>query len=426
MPALTSNHPYGGLSQVNHYTMPNGLQLLILEDFSAPVVSFQCWMAVGSRDEQEGYTGMAHLFEHLMFKETTNLKAGEFDRILEEHGVANNAATWLDWTCYMEDLPAESLELVMRLEADRLENMILDQHQLDTEREVVKNERLLRVDNDPDGLLYEKLYNLRFPDHPYGNPTIGWMEDIERIDLERCLDFRARYYNAGNATLVVVGAARTDEVLAMAERLYGHMPGNPVLRPPKGLGTSREVFETIDLEIANDKLLIAIPGPAAGSGDEVALRMVLELLLGSESSRLYRKLVEETELAVAADGGMETFMDAGVMEIEIELSPGADAGEVLKIMRQELEDLAEHGLRPRELEALRNRYTMSRIRGELSVSSRAYLLGHYHITTRDYRNLFRMMDHFQGIQEAEIVGSVRKHMLQGSWVTIHARARGEA
>ena len=203
-----------GEIRVDKYVLPNGLRVLIWEDHRVPLFAYQTWFRVGSRHEQGGRTGMAHLFEHMMFKATSNHKEGEFDRIMEQHGAQTNAATWVDWTYYREKLPAGNLDLLCGLESDRMENLVLDEGQLESEREVVINERLLRVDNDPEGLLYEKLYALAFGrSHPYGWPTIGWMDDIRAISLEDCRDFYGRYYAPNNATITLVGDVDRDEAM---------------------------------------------------------------------------------------------------------------------------------------------------------------------------------------------------------------------
>src|SRR5262249_21634252 len=152
--------------------------ILVLPDASAPVVSVQTWFRVGSRHERPGKTGIAHLFEHLMFNQTEHLQAGEFDRRMETAGGETNAATWVDWTYYRDNLPASALGLALELEADRMQHLTLTAVQLESEREVVANERRFRVDDDVDGFLAEQIYRMAFKDHPYHWPTIGWMEDI--------------------------------------------------------------------------------------------------------------------------------------------------------------------------------------------------------------------------------------------------------
>mgnify|MGYP001986101795 CR=1 FL=1 len=299
----TGEHIFGEI-HVNRFELHNGLKLIVWEDHRAPVFSFQTWFGVGSRHEEPGRTGIAHLFEHLMFKATKNMKEGEFDRIMEAAGAQTNAATWVDWTYYREKLPAGSLDLVCKLEADRMENMILNKDQLESEREVVVNERLLRVDNDPDGTLYEQLYKLAYGDHPYGWPTIGWRDDIRAISLEDCLAFYKRYYAPNNATIVVVGDVDTDELLTLSERYYGHLEAQDVVKesPPTELdfaGPKRAEFE---LELSAERGIYAWHAVEGTHDNHAALQILDEVLTGGESSRLYKRLVIDEELATSCGG----------------------------------------------------------------------------------------------------------------------------
>jgi zinc protease len=167
---------FGPAMKVRCHRLENGLRVLVLVDRAAPVVAYYTWYRVGSRDEKPGKTGLSHLFEHLMFNETKNLAAGEFDRTLEENGAESNAATWLDWTMYHESLPAPKLPLAIRLEADRMANLVLREKQVSSEKEVVANERRYRVDDDVEGTASELLYKTAFTRHPYQWPTIGWID----------------------------------------------------------------------------------------------------------------------------------------------------------------------------------------------------------------------------------------------------------
>ncbi|HZS41130.1 MAG TPA: pitrilysin family protein, partial [Polyangia bacterium] len=171
---LVSEHPFGSLMTRLH-RLPNGLRVLLLRDPSAPLVAYQTWFAVGSRHEREGTTGIAHLFEHLMFNQTESHPPGEFDRLLETVGGETNAATWVDWTYYRDSLPRAELQLAVELESDRMAHLVLGEDQVESEREVVANERRFRVEDDVDGFLSEELYRAAFTRHPYHWPTIGWM-----------------------------------------------------------------------------------------------------------------------------------------------------------------------------------------------------------------------------------------------------------
>src|ERR1700722_5751271 len=222
-------HAFGeaqGAAPVLRYRLGNGLTLLFLEDASAPVVSYFTWYCVGSRHERPGKTGLAHLFEHLMFNETATLKAGEFDRMLEENGAESNAATWVDWTYYYESLPADRFALAVKLESERMSRLVLRDPQVASEKEVVANERRFRVDDDVEGAASELLYKTAFTKHPYHWPTIGWMPDILGFTPEDCERFYRTYYAPNNAFLVVVGDVRELDVLREVRDAYGKIPAS--------------------------------------------------------------------------------------------------------------------------------------------------------------------------------------------------------
>ena len=178
-----------GADEVQRYHLDNGLKILLLVDKSAPVVSYYTWFSVGSRHEKQGKTGLAHLFEHLMFNESGALKAGEFDRRMEEAGGETNAATWVDWTYYYESIPSASFPLVVKLESGRMAHLVLREPQVASEKEVVANERRFRVDDDVEGTANELLYKTAFTKHPYHWPTIGWMKDIQDFTPADCAAF---------------------------------------------------------------------------------------------------------------------------------------------------------------------------------------------------------------------------------------------
>ncbi len=389
---LLDEHAFGRAGVVLHLQLQNGLQLLLLEDDSAPVAAYHTWFGVGSRHEQAGSTGIAHLFEHLMFKGTHRVPGTEFDRQLEEAGISTNAATWLDWTCYTHDLPRNQLELIARLEADRMANLVLTPVQVEPEREVVRNERLLRVDNDPEGLLYERLYQQLFPGHPYGHPTIGWMPDIEGISLEQCIEFYRRFYAPDNATIVIVGDVETAGTLEVLAREYAGLEAQGL---PPGEGSPPaplvgEAREEISLDITNEKVLSAWHMPRTASADVPAVRALIDLLFGSDSARVHRVLVEERQIATSVDAWSGAFKLAGVLEVQADLHPDSDPDEVLQVIDDEIDRIAAEPPSAREMERVRNRMVLSRTRADIPVGSRAHRLGHFHTTVGDYRALFEL------------------------------------
>jgi len=267
---------FGPSMRVKRFRMGNGLRILLLVDRSAPVVAYHTWYRVGSRDEKPGKTGLAHLFEHLMFNETKHLKAGEFDRTLEENGAESNAATWLDWTMYHEALPAPKLSLAAKLEADRMANLVLRDKQVSSEKEVVANERRYRVDDDVEGAVNEMLYQLAFTTHPYHWPTIGWMTDIQGFTTSDCESFYKTFYAPNNATVVIVGDVDEKGALEIVRKEYGALPPSTLpnkefpAEPPQASERRKDVKKPT----ATQKIMLGYKSPAIGSADHAALTVL--------------------------------------------------------------------------------------------------------------------------------------------------------
>lgn len=401
---LVEAHPFGERSIVERYRLHNGLDILLLQDHTAPVVAYQKWFRVGSRHERPGLTGMAHLFEHLMFKGTAKYPEGELDRLLENAGVSNNASTWLDWTYYRENLPAGALPLVVELEADRMSNLLLTPEQLEPERAVVMNERNLRVENDPEGRISETLYGLAFREHPYGRPTIGWMEDIQAITLEDCFEFYQNYYCPGNATVVIVGDVDREATLGLLLDHYGSIPGRdvPVENIVDEPAQESERRETLVLPIASPKLVVAFRSPRLVDPDLPALELANEVLFNGESARLHRMLVLERELASYAGGWVAGFTHPGLYETLYTLKPDGDVDEVEGLVYEELERLATDGPTPREIEKARNKLETELARSVLTVGSRARVIGSYEATTGDFKNFFRIVQAYREVDADDV------------------------
>ncbi|MGB0588546.1 MAG: M16 family metallopeptidase [Myxococcota bacterium] len=385
----TGEHVFGEI-RVERYKLHNGLTVIIWEDHRAPVFSYQTWFGVGSRHEQPGRTGMAHLFEHLMFKATKTMAEGEFDRVMEAAGAQTNAATWVDWTYYREKLPAGSLDLVCKLESDRMENMILNHDQLESEREVVVNERLLRVDNDPDGTLYERLYKIAYGDHPYSWPTIGWMEDIRAITLEDCFDFYRRYYAPNNATVVVVGDVETDEVLRVIESYYGHLKAQelPDAGTPAEVTPSGPHRAELELELSAERGIYGWHAVSGVDDDHAALQILDEVLTGGESSRLYKRLVIEDELATSCGGWIPAWRYPGLYEFGVHMRPDHTFAEAEVVIDEVITKVLEEGITERELLKAKNSLEVNFWRQLSDTGNRATALGDNAVTSGDIDRFF--------------------------------------
>ena len=415
-------------ARVDRYRLANGLRVLVWEDGRAPVFSYQTWFGVGSRHDQVGRTGIAHLFEHMMFKATRHMGDGALDVLLETRGAETNAATWLDWTHYREKLPAigDNLELVVRLEADRMEHLVLDEHQLETERDVVLNERLLRVDDDPMGQMTEALYELAFSTHPYRQPTIGWADDIRAITLEDCRAFYERYYAPDNATIVVVGAVEAARVLALVERYYGHMPAQPrpapepVVEPSQTEPRGRELA----LEVAAERGLYAWHAPAGGTPEHAALEILGEILTGGESSRLYRRLVAERELASRVSGWTPELREPGLFEAMIQLQPGRRLVDAEAELEAVLEDVRTHPVGERELRKARNGLEASFLRQMADTGHRARGLGEAETTFDSFERYFDSLEALQRVGAEDVLAVARQVFRTSNRTRIHAVPKG--
>lgn len=417
--------PAGG--DVVHFMLDNGLEVLLESDHFAPLVSFQSWFRVGTVNEGSFRNGIAHLFEHLMFKGTKRFLHQEFDRLLEEAGAQNNAATWLDWTFYYENLPAEALVLAFDLESDRMQNIILNAEQLESERDVVRSERRYRVDNDPDGRIEEALFSRLFPNHPYGRPTLGNFEDIDAISLEECLRFYHLFYQPSNAILVVVGDCTFEKAVELCLTRYGviasiPVPDDPIPTPLEPVAGVTE----IDVDVNSDRLRMGWLTVPAGSSDAVALDVANEILFSNESSRVFRKLIDELPIASDVDGTSEPMRLAGTFIVDVTINEGEKAEDAIAVVLDELARLAADGPSAIELKRACNHLEASFLRSMVTVGSRATQLGIWHVTTGDYRQLYNFVRDVTMVDVDMVRSVVARYLVPSRAVSIVARPVNQA
>lgn len=405
-PQLLEKTPFAGSPfEVERWRFPNGLTLLLMEDHSAPVFAYQTWFDVGSSNERPGKTGIAHLFEHLMFKATKNLADGEFDKILESHGTSSNAATWVDWTFFTSGLPSKpgNLELVAKLEADRMVNLILNETQLEAEREVVLNERRYRVDNSPDGVLSELLYKQAWKSHPYHWPTIGWESDIRAITLEDCLAFYRTYYAPNNATVIVIGDVDAKETLEIVGRHYGALESQDIpaesFADEPAPGGSRTEHK---LQVEADKVMVGWRSPSLTSKDRAAAMVIEALAFGGLSSRVRWRLVDREQIASGISAMLAPFKYPGLLEVRVEMRDGEPAEKGEAALFDELGRFAREDVPAHELEKARNQVELGFLCGMRSSTEKAESLGNMHVAGGDYRRLFGEVERVQAVTAADI------------------------
>jgi zinc protease len=399
--------------RVERYVLEaNGLSLLVLPDHRAPVVSYQTWLAVGSRHEREGKTGIAHLFEHLMFGETASMPFGSFDQRLEEAGAESNAATFLDWTFYLVNLPAAALDLVIELEADRLQNLVLQDPQVDSEREVVLNERRLTVDNDVDGAVAELLYSHAFQTHGYRWPTIGFEKDIESLSTRDCLSFYGTYYAPNNACLVVVGDVDVDRLLEGVEARYGTMAAAPI--PVEEVSPEPPQLEerrlSVDKPTPTAKLAVGYHAPALGDFDHPALAILSEILFGGRASRVHRRLVDELELATEVGGSVGGFRDPSLFDIYLTAREGVGASDLLAALDELLDEVVREPPDDAALGRARARLELSSLQGLETAGGKAEQIGFSQVVLGDPAASFRRLEAYGRVTRSDLLRVARRYL----------------
>jgi zinc protease len=363
--------------QVFETVLPNGLKVILLENHKAPLVTFQVWYRVGSRNEPWGKTGISHVLEHMMFKGTQKIGPEQFSRIVQENGGNDNAFTSRDYTAYFQNLSSDRVQVSLDLESDRMQNLLLREEDFRTERMVVMEERRLRTEDNPTGVLVEQLQASAFQIHPYRWPIIGWMEDLKRLTLDDLKEYYKTYYNPSNAFLVVVGDFQKEKLLPRIEKAFGSYPKGVVPNQERDKETSqmgeRRIFVKKEAQLPT--ILMAYHVPNLRDPDSYVLEVIATLLSGGKSSRLYQNLVREKRLVLSADADYSLLSyDPYLFYLSAEPLPNKETAEVEKALDQEIERLQKELVSERELEKVKNQMEASFIFGQDSIFYQAMVL----------------------------------------------------
>lgn len=390
--------------QLHRFALGNGMQVRLLPEHSAPVISYHTWFRVGSRHEQAGKTGLSHLLEHLMFNETRSLPHGEFDRSVEAVGGDSNASTWTDWTQYHLELPASELKLAVRLESDRMANLVLRKPLVDSEKEVVANERRMRVEDDLEGEVSELMYATAFRKHPYHWPTIGWMKDIEGFTAADCRAFYRRYYAPNNAILVIVGDIALEKTLRLVQDHYGtlkaeKLPVEQSIAEPRQRAERRHRLERAT---PTPKLALGYPAPAFGDPDHLVVQLISEVLFGGRGSRMFRELVDEQQLASELHGSAAPFQEPGLYEIWFSLREGRGVEEIEPLVDAQLAKLADEPLSEDELSRAKNRLELDALQSLQTAAGIADQVGFLETVVGDSSELLSRIERYRSITAGDV------------------------
>jgi zinc protease len=411
-------------AEVFEKTLGNGLKVIVKEDHRAPVLVQQVWYHAGSMDERTGVTGVAHVLEHMMFKGTTEVPVGQFSKIIAAAGGRENAFTAYDHTAYFQQLHKSKLPLAMKLESDRMHNLQMAKKEFDKEIKVVMEERRWRTDDDPHSLVYEKLMATAFQEHPYHNPVIGWMVDLQNMTDADALNWYKTWYAPNDATLVVAGDVKASEVFALAQIYYGGIP-EVKLPERKAVGEAPQLgIQRIEVKAPAELpyLIMAWHAPTLRDAEKdwkpYALEVLVGVLDGNSSARLNKSLVHEQQVAMDVGSGYDSVA-RGPALFEIDATPreGKTVSDVETALREQLALLVRDGVNADELQRVKAQVTAGEVYKRDSVFYQAMQIGQLESAGLSYKDIPVMLQKLQAVT-AQQVQDVAREIFNDDHLTV--------
>ena len=404
-------------AEVTGFELENGMEVVVLEDHRAPVVVHMVWYRVGAADEPRGKSGIAHFLEHLLFKGTDDLAAGELSATVNRIGGSDNAFTSWDYTAYFQRVAAEHLELMMQMEADRMRDLEMSEEDVITERQVVLEERGQRVDSDPGALFREQRNAAQYLNHGYGIPIIGWRHELEQLNREDAFAFYQQYYAPNNAILIVAGDVTPDEVRVLAEKHYGPRKANPDLQPrergqePPQLAKRRLKYR--DARISQPYVTRSYLAPERDSGDQFAgarLSMLAAVLGGDgATSVLGRKLQFEDQKALFVQASYDgTALDNGTFNLVIAPRPDVSMDQAEAALDQAIQEFIEEGVDPEQFARIKMQLRADRIYAEDNIQRLANRYGGALASGLTLEDIDAWPDILQSVTEADVIDAARE------------------
>ncbi|WP_374362769.1 M16 family metallopeptidase [Cloacibacterium sp.] len=404
------------------YDLPNGLHVILHQDNSAPVITTGVMYHVGSKDEVKGRTGFAHFFEHLLFEGTPNIKRGEWMKIVASNGGQNNANTTSDRTYYYETFPSNNEQLGLWMEAERMRHAVINQIGVDTQREVVKEEKRMRMDNQPYGNLLTAILNNLFTNHPYHWPTIGSMEDLNAAKLDEFLDFYKKYYVPNNATLVVAGDLKPEQTKKWIEEYYGSIPKGEVF--PKNFTKDAPISQEKEVTVTDPNIqlpayIFAYRTPSNKEKDAYALQMLSTYLSNGKSSVLYKKLVDQDKKALAVQAFNMGMEDAGVFAF-FTIPMGATTKATLQSdIDAEIKKLQTELISQEDYQKLQNQFENQFVNSNSSIQGIASSLATYNVLMGNTNLINKEIDIYRSITREDLKKAAEKYLNSNQRVIIN-------
>lgn len=419
-----SQASHAGMFNPETFTLQNGMQVVVIPNRRAPVVSHWVWYNVGSADSPLGQSGIAHFLEHLMFKGTETIPPGDFSRQIARNGGNDNAFTGSDFTAYFQNIARDRLEMVMEMEADRMTNLRLSDEDVLPERDVILEERSQRVDNDPAARLGEAIDDTQFMHHPYRLPIIGWRHEIELYDREKALAFYRDHYAPNNAILIVAGDVDAEELRPLAERIYGtipsrELPGRTRVQEPPQEAARRVTLA--DPRVRQPSLSRSYLAPSYGAGETeqaYPLQVLAEILGSGGSSRLYRELVINQQLAVGVGAYYRpTALDLSTLRVYATPRPGVDMATLEAAIDAELKKVLDQGVTEDETARARKRMSAAAVYARDSLGTAARTIGMALTTGRTVEDVEAWPDRIRVVTAEQVAASAKAVLVPGRSVT---------
>ncbi len=405
------------------FTLENGLHVILHEDHSTPIVAVNICYHVGSKNEKPDKTGFAHLFEHLMFDGSKNVKRGEFDKYITQAGGYDNAYTTEDKTNYYEVLPSNYLELALWLESDRMLGFSIQEISLKTQREVVKEERRWRYENRPYGSAWIKIAEKSYKKHPYRWPVIGYQEHLDNASMSDVKEFYETFYVPNNAVLVIAGDIDVEQTKKLVEKYFGEISKGPdnIPRPepdddPLG-GEVREIIEDVNAPLP--AVFMSYRIPEEGNPDSYALSLLSSILSVGESSRLYQRLIYKDKIASEVETYADVREHPGLFLVYAIANPGFNSDTLEKTLDEEIEKIKKYGVDEKELEKAKNKIESALVSSKQTVQGKADLLAHYYTFFRNPGLINTDIERYRKVTTEDVKRVAQKYLDQRNRVVLH-------